>query len=236
MTIHEFIETYRKAFGEKPSLPIAVWYSPEPVASTPKTGGCIFKHLDNLLAGGAVSLHADNIGCGGGKLYCGYSELPEFVPNYVSLKERYKRTPEMVVEFVETLGIRRAEPNYLNLARIDALESFDDVEGVIFFATPDVLSGLFTWTTFDLNAPDAVSSLFGSGCSNVITMVVNENARGGYRSYLGFFDLSARPYVDKNVLSFSIPMSRFREMLETMPDSCLFDTHAWEKVHQRINE
>ncbi len=35
---------------------------------------------------------AENIGCGGGKFYTGFTEMPERVPTFVSLKEKYKQT------------------------------------------------------------------------------------------------------------------------------------------------
>ena len=62
---------------------------------------------------------------------------------------------------------------------MDQVESFDDLEGVLFLATPDMLSGLATWAFFDNNAPDAVTSLFGSGCCSVVTQAVIEIGRGG---------------------------------------------------------
>ena len=34
--------------------------------------------------------------------------------------------------------------------------------------------------------------------------------------------------------SYTIPMSRFREMYQTMRSSCLFDTHAWGKIRERM--
>lgn len=233
MEIKTFIENFRHAFGERAALPIAVWYSDAPVAATGKSDGCIFLPLNRVAAGETVSLNAENIGCGGGKFYCGYGEMPERVPNFVSLKERYKRTSELVREAVR--DVPRAERVALNLARIDTLETFGGVEGLIFFATPDQLSGLAAWAFYDRNDPDTVSALFGSGCSSVITQVVAENARGGYRSFLGFFDPSARIHIDSDLLSFAIPMSRFRVMYETMPQSCLFDTHAWSKIRERMN-
>lgn len=85
------------------------------------------------------------------------------------------------------------------------------------------------------NSPEAISTPFGSGCSATITQAVNENRRGGHRAFLGFFDPSARPYVESNVLSFTIPMSRFKEMCETMR-ICSLDTHAWGKIKARIDE
>ena len=64
-------------------------------------------------------------------------------------------------------AIRQGEIiRYLHFARIDRLTSFEKVEGLLFLATPDILSGLITWTFFDNNNPDAVSTPFGSGCSS----------------------------------------------------------------------
>ena len=100
---------------------------------------------------------------------------------------------------------------------------------MLFLPTPDILSGLVTWTFFDNNALDAVAAPFGSGCCSVITQTIIENRKQGKRTFLGFFDPSVRPYFEADLLSFTIPMSRFKEMYHTMRESCLFDTHAWEK-------
>ena len=44
-------------------------------------------------------------------------------------------------------AIRQGEIiRYLHFARIDRLTSFEKVEGLLFLATPDILSGLITWT------------------------------------------------------------------------------------------
>lgn len=238
MEISTFIENYREAFGEKAELPLVFWYSDAPVSQTAKINGCLFKCLKEVRTGVTVSLNASNIGCGGGQFYTGFIELPERIPNFVSIKERYKQTPEMVNEFVSKLGVPRAEKEYLNFSRIDQLDSFDEhpIEGLLFLATPDILSGLTTWTYFDNNAEDAVASIFGSGCSATVAQAVIENRQSGRRTFIGFFDPSARPYVEANILSFVIPMVRFREMYHTMRNSCLFDTHAWRKVRSRINE
>lgn len=97
-----------------------------------------------------------------------------------------------------------------------------------------MLSGLVTWAYFDNNREDAVVAAFGSGCST-ITQAVVENRKGGDRTFLGFFDPSVRPWFEPGILSFIIPMSRFRVMCGTMRDSCLFGTHAWGKIRERMN-
>ncbi len=236
MEIHEFISHFREAFGHKAQLPLLFGYSDQPVAQTEKIGGCFFKGLQAAREGTPVSLSVDVIGCGGGKLYTGFSDMPERVPGFVSLKERYKKTPEMVVDYVQGLGMRRAEKPYLNFVRIDKAESFDGTEGVLFYATPDILSGLCGWAFYDNNEPDAVVSLFGSGCSTVVSMTVVENERSGHRCFLGLFDPSVRPFVGKNELGFTVPFCRFVPMMDSMRDCFLFGTHAWEKMKRRLEE
>lgn len=236
MDVKVFINNYKEAFGENAELPIAFWYSDTALADTEKINGCFFKGLKVVRAGNPISLSIETIGCGGGKFYTGFTEMPERVPNFVSLKEKYKQTPEMVVEFIEHLGVPRSTKRYLNFTRIDLLENFDCVAGILFLASPDILSGLTTWAYFDNNSDDAVTAMFGSGCSAVVSNAIIENNRNGSRTFIGLFDPSVRPYIDANLLSFVIPMSRFKVMYHTMRASSLFDTHAWEKVRERINE
>lgn len=234
MELKDFIGSYREAFGEKAQLPLLFGYSDEPVAPTAKIGGCFFKGLQAAREGSPVSLSAEVIGCGGGKLYTGFSDMPERVPNFVSLVEKYKKTPEMVADYVKGLNMSRSAKPYLNFVRADQADSLDGFEGVMFYATPDMLSGLCGWTFFDSNEPDAVVAQFGSGCSTVVSMTVVENARGGHRCFLGLFDPSVRPWVGKDELSLTIPMSRFTVMLDTMHDCFLFGSHAWERIKERL--
>lgn len=235
MNVETFIANFREAFGEKPDLPIVFWYSEQPLASTEKINGCFLKAMAAVRTGIAISIDGNVIGCGGGKFYTGFTPMPEHVPTFVSLKERYKQTPEMVIDFVNKVGVPRASNNFLNFARIDKIENFDNVEGVLFLATPDILSGLTTWAFFDNNDESAVQTLFGSGCCEIVTRAVLENNCGGSRTFLGLFDPSSRPHFAADILSYVIPMSRFRTMCDTIRDSCLFDTHAWGKVKERIN-
>lgn len=232
----EFVDNFKMAFGKNVPLPIAFYYSDKPIATTKKIAGCIFKCFSTVRDGNSVSLNAEVIGCGGGKLYTGFAPMNDYIPGYVSHKEKYKSTPLQVINYVKGLEIQSQEGNYLNFERLDKLDSFDNIEGVLFFATPDMLSGLTTWTFFDNDSEDAVSAIFGSGCSSIISLAVKENRIGGKRTFLGLFDPSVRPYTNPNELSFVIPAIRFKEMCLTFRKCCLFDTTAWAKVKARINE
>ena len=96
MDIHTFIANYQEAFGERAELPIAFWYSDKLENETEKINGCFFKGIQLVREGKIISLNAEIIGCGGGKFYTGFTTMPIHVPNFVSLKEKYKKTPEML--------------------------------------------------------------------------------------------------------------------------------------------
>ena len=137
-------------------------------------------------------------------------------------------------EYIDRLGIRLSEKPYLNFMRMDRIDSLDEVEGILFFATPDVLSGLCSWAFYDNNDDDAVCTRFASGCCSIVTFAAKENAEQGRRCFIGMFDPSARPLVPKDELTFTIPACRFREMMDTMGQSALFQK-AYSIVRKRIN-
>ena len=118
--------------------------------------------------------------------------------------------------------------------RIDHLDSWDGIEALIFFATPDIISGLAAWAFYDRNEPDTVTVKFGSGCASTIAFAVAENhLPDGYRCFLGMTDLSARYLAPSGLLAFTIPSCRLPKMLETLPHTALFNGKAWERLKAR---
>ena len=235
MEVSVFIESIQKAFGEKVQLPFAFWYSDKQINDDlKKINGCFFKEFEKLIGGEPISLSADRIGCMGGKFYTGFSTMNEKMPMFVSSKEKYKKSSELVLDFVENANVQITTRQYLNISPITELENFNNVVGIFFLATPDMLSGLASWTFYDNNSDDAITAKFGSGCSSIFSEATLENSKNGKRTFIGLFDPSVRRYIHENILSFTIPMSRFREMYYTIQDSCLSNTPAWGKIRERI--
>jgi len=110
--------------------------------------------------------------------------------------------------------------------------SYGIPEVVIFFAEPDVIAGLFTLANFDASGEGVVAP-FGSGCSSIIMHPYLEGERDMPRCVFGLFDPSARPYVGSDCLSFAVPMNRFIQMVENMPESFLI-TSTWETLKKRL--
>lgn len=231
--IQTFLQKYKEAFGDTAPLPIAFGYSDVPEAEVKKIPRCIIGNIRKVCDGESLTLNKENVTCGGGGLYTAFAPMQERIPVFVSETEHYKQTPEQVKEYIEGLDIHPTEKPYLNFVRIDRIYSLDDVEGILFFATPDVLSGLCSWAFYDNNDEDAVTAKFASGCCSIVTFATRENRNNGRRCFIGMLDPSARPLVPANELSFVIPTCRFREMVQTMEDSALF-RKAYSIVRKRI--
>jgi hypothetical protein len=52
---------------------------------------------------------------------------------------------------------------------------------------------------------------------------------------MGMFDISARPYVGVNELTFAAPMSKLLSMADNMDESFLI-TKSWKLVQDRLNK
>ena len=235
MDTKAFTSQYKEAFGEAAPLPLVFYYSDSPAAETEKVPGCFLKYIRLAQEGTSVSLSMDNITCGGGKFYAGFTEMPPHVPGFVSEKEKYKESPELTLDYLSLFGPSMTGRKYLNFVRVDQAETFDGMEGLLFIAPPDVISGLCAWAFYDRNDHDTVSLIFGSGCSSIVANAVRENRHNGFRCYVGLTDPSARQWFGENDLSFVIPACRFGTMSATMDKCCLKDTAGWTRIRNRIN-
>lgn len=233
MNKESFIENFRMAFGDY-ELPIGFWYSDEPTVEPKSTEGCFIKYLKLAREGKTFSLNEKSIDCPGGKTYLGFTNPSPMGVEYIANKELYKQSPKLVTDWIEEINTPDKSRKYINFASLNEIEDFNALEGLIFFATPDVLSGLVSWVQFDTNEPDAISVPFGSGCSTIITRTIVENRKNGRRTFLGMFDPSARPSIESNILTLAIPMSRFNELYYTIEKTCLSGTKDWTAVKERI--
>jgi hypothetical protein len=191
--------------------------------------------------GRALAADARGLGCFGAKRYLGFSQdlMPGFA-HFLSCGiagklegERYKKTPEIVEEMMERAPAFEAPARYIVFKRWDKLDESDNPDVVIFFAAPDVLSGLFTLSGFDESDPYAVIAPFAAGCGTIVQYPYLEGRQARPRAVLGMFDVSARPFVPAGVLTLAAPMPKFARMVENMEESFLV-TGSWGKVRQRI--
>lgn len=241
---NKFIAHWKKYFNDA-DLPITFYYTNEEGhAELVKPGTvprCVIGALSNVRGGRSFCFNIDSIGCFGGKRYLGFAEkiMPNFeyflscgIPGRLE-GERYKKSPELVKELMKYQPRFKAPARFIVFKRWDMLEESDDPEVVIFFAQPDALSGLFTLANFDQAEPNGVFVPMGAGCGSIVQYPYLEKDSARARGVIGMFDVSARPFVPENVLTFSVPMNKFLTMIKNMEESFLI-TGSWRKVQKRI--
>lgn len=243
----QFLNQWKKYLGNV-ALPIAFYYSNTPVGeligknepgcSRPR---CVIAQLSEVRQGKSLCFSAASSMCFGGQKYLGFrTELMESFPYFLSCGipgkvegERYKKSPELVREVIRTMPHFEAPSPFLVFKRWDELDETDRPEVVIFFASPDVLSGLFALSNFDRVEPNGVFVPFASGCGASVQFPYLEKDAPEPRAVLGLFDVSARPFVAPNELSFAVPFKRFVTLVGYMQESFLM-TDSWARVRERI--
>jgi uncharacterized protein (DUF169 family) len=238
------IRAWKKHF-EGADLPIIFYYSDEPgdaeTVKPPRGHRCLIGDLAKVRSGKSLCFTIDSIGCSGGKRYLGFSRevRPDFeyflscgIPGKLE-GERYKKSPELVKEAMKRMPEFRAPARCIVFKRWDMLEELDEPDVAIFFAPPDVLSGLFTLANFDEADPNGVLAPFAAGCNSIVQYPYLEKNSDRPRAVIGMFDVSARPWVSEDILTFSVPMNKFVRMVENMEESFLI-TPSWAKVGKRI--
>jgi uncharacterized protein (DUF169 family) len=179
----KFLECWEKHFPGA-SLPIVFFYGTDERGARRVTGPknpmehrCIIADIARAAKGRSLAFDVGSIGREGGKRYLGFSEVlrPKFeyflsygIPGEME-GERYKKSPELVMEIMKASPRFEAPAPFIIFKPWSEVDENDEPEGVVFFAAPDVISGLFTLANYDEGEPNAVCSPFGAGCATIIT-------------------------------------------------------------------
>jgi hypothetical protein len=239
-----FVSRWRKYFAGS-ELPICYFYcdhvSDEDARESISTERCLIGNLNRVREGWPFVYDATMPGCSGGKRYTGFTQKlrPNFeyflscgVPGKME-GERYKQSPGLVKQYLAQHPPFEAPGQYLVFKRWDKLTPDEQPLAVIFFAAPDVLSGLFALANYDRADPYGVIAPMGSGCASIINYPYEEAQSEHPRCVLGMFDVSARPGVLNDRLTFAAPMKRFEQMARNMDESFLI-TNSWQAVRDRL--
>ena len=243
----DFIRLWKKYFNNA-ELPLTFYYTGEENRAEPvkpgSTSRCVIGALAKVRKGKSYTFSAESIGCFGGRRYLGFLEYGdrdyERMEYFLSYGqpgeiegERYKKTPETVREFFKHSPTFKAPSRYIVFKRWDMLTEEDNPEVVIFFARPDVLAGLYTLANYDNADLNGAVAPWGSGCSSIVQNPYFEKDSPNPRAIIGMFDVSARPFVARDELSFSVPMKKFTAMAANMEESFLI-TGSWKLVQKRM--
>jgi len=228
-------------------LPLALEFrdGPGSAKKVPPPDGwrCIVCQLGQARNGTPLAFDGSSVSCRGGLMYTGYScERPQGFRYFLSHGkegvvegERYKKTPEIVDAWERQIPPFPAPAKDLVFTRWDKLDGSDDPAVAIFFARPEVVSGLFTLANFDRSEPDGVICPMGSGCSSIIYYPWLEQQKDDPKVILGMFDPSARKCVQLDIMTMAFPMKKFVKVIGDMEESFLI-TKTWETVKKKIEQ
>jgi uncharacterized protein (DUF169 family) len=239
-----FIKQWKKYFNNS-EIPITFYYTDYPkncnMVTASEKWRCLICELKKVRSGESRAFNSDALKCGGAKRYLGFTDTmrPNFeyflscgIENEME-GERYIRTPELVRDLMKNQKKISIPGKCIVFKRWDKLEDYDNPDVVIFFAKPDVLSGLFTLANFDQSGPDSTFTPFGAGCGSIVHYPYLEKNTDRPRAVIGMFDPSARPCVPAETLTFSVPMIKFLKMISYMDESFLI-TNSWKNVQKRL--
>ncbi len=209
--------------------------------------GCVAAMLTAAAKGRQAVFSRSTFGCMGGGVGLGFGNMyPDFPGGFEYFLstgkegyrdgEAYKKTPELANSFVAALPITDIPEQYVvfkPLAEVD--EAQEEPRVIVFYANPDQLSALVVLANYGRPGNDNVVIPFGAGCQTTCLIPWSEASQERSRAVVGMTDISARPVIDADLLSFSVPFGMFMEMEDNVPGSFL-DKHDWHKVAERIQD
>ena len=210
--------------------------------------GCVIAMSTAAAKGRTAVLSRETCGCWGGRVgLCfgdAYVDFPGGIDYFLSTGrgegfregEAYIKTPELAHQKVAAMPIVDIPYTYVIFKPLDQVDpEKEEVQLVCFYANPDQISALTVLANYSRPGLDNVIVRFGAGCHSICMLPYQEAQRAEPRAVLGMFDISARPRVPADILSFTVPFKMFQEMESDIPGSFL-EKEAWKIVRERIEK
>lgn len=151
--------------------------------------------------------------------------------SYMMEGERFYKSPEVARKWVDSLPMTDVPTKYVVFKPWNQLMEEDKPELIVFFVNADQLSALVVMADFNRVTNQSVTAPFGAACQPILFGFA-EAKKANPRSVIGFFDISKRSIVDREILTFTVPFTMFQEMEAGVEDSFL-KMHVWQKLQER---
>ena len=148
--------------------------------------------------------------------------------------ERYLKTPELVMKFIECLPIVDIPFEYVVFKALGQVDNEKEKPvTVAFLADMDQLSALVVLANYGRENNENVIIPQAAGCQSIGIYPFNEASREQPRAVIGLVDISARVQMRRqlkdDVMSFAVPFAMFQEMEANVPGSFL-ERNTWKEL------
>jgi uncharacterized protein (DUF169 family) len=181
-------------------------------------------------------------GCMGGGYYSGvYGPYLDMNVMFVSTGvpgthiegEHFMPSPESMRAFMDACALPLGNGKYCVIKPLEQFFGMERPLVVVFFARPEVLTGLNSLAIYTVGHHDAVIAPFGANCTNIIAWPLVYERRGLERAVLGGLDPTSRKFMKTDEMSFAVPLALYCKMLDNMETSTL-TRHTWEGVRKKV--
>ena len=229
--------------------PVAIIFTDEKPAGAAQFAvgkwGCVISMLTAAAKGKTAVFDAETAGCMGGGVGLGfadYSAFPGGIEYFLSTGrgegfregEHYKKDPAKAKKFIDPLPAPFMEKKYVVFKPLSEALSTKEVSLVVFYVNCDQLSAMTAMANFDKETNDNVAMQFSAGCHSICLLPYMAAKSGRPKAVLGLLDISARPMVDPDLLTFTMPIEMFLDMEKNIPESFITHHKAWQKVKARL--
>lgn len=238
-------------------LPAAILFTREKPISAMEyaegSSGCTVAMLTATVKGRQAVFSRSNYGCWAAGIGLGFVNRQDIPDNFIYVmstgkKEEacqntgeleieggaFKKTPELAKTVLDVLPFTDIPYQYVVFKPLTEVDlSKEEPKVIVFYANPDQLSALVLLANYGRPGTNNVSIPFGAGCQSICLLPLYEATKDRPRAVVGMTDITARPAIDADLLTFSVPYALFREMEDNIPGSFL-DKPAWQKVAARI--
>jgi uncharacterized protein (DUF169 family) len=148
--------------------------------------------------------------------------------------ERYRKTPDLVRQFVKNLPMVDIPAKYVVFKPLSEVDRAKEApETIIFFADPDQLSALVVLANYGRDESDSVIIPHAAACQTIGIYPYREARNGKGRAVVGLTDLSARVHMNRqlapNLMTFAVPLAMFDEM-EGNAEGSFLGRHTWQTL------
>ncbi len=187
--------------------------------------------------------------CPGGKVGLGFGQYPNPLPQFPGGIEHFLSTgkgeiegegyikdPELGKDFVECLPITDIPYQYVIFRPMSQIDTTKEKpELIVFYVNNDQLSALTVLANYYRSGNENVMIPQSSGCQSIFLLPYAEAQKENPRAVVGLTDITVRPMVDPDMLSFSVPYAMFLEMEKNVAGSFM-EKHLWHKLVARMKK